>query len=81
MAEEVLVATVVRPSRRFRISQKKFDEVNAAAEEAGHDSPFIVQDDDCEGGQSFDQLSKAEQTAVTKAQEKRQSEIDGDEEE
>lgn len=75
--ETVLVATVVHPERRFRIGQAKFDEANAAAEEAGRDSPFIVQEEGCEGLPTFEGRSKEEQDAETQRQAARQKEIDG----
>lgn len=71
MAGDVLVATVEQPGRRFRVSQEKFDADNAAAKEAGEDSPYIVQDDEAEGGKSFDQLAPAEQADATKEQAER----------
>lgn len=63
---EVLVATVLEPTRRYRIDQKKFDEINAAAEEAGRESPFIVQEEGCEGGKTYDQLNAEEKKAADK---------------
>ncbi len=78
-AKTVLVATVVHPERRFRISQKQFDRGNKKAEEAGRDSPFIVQEEDCEGGKSFDQLSKKGRDKVIKTQAKRQKVLDAKE--
>lgn len=76
----VLVATVVNPERRFRIPEKAFDKANAEAEEAGRDSPFIVQEDGCEGGPTYDDLNAAEKKKVKKRQAKRQAVIDGDDE-
>ena len=61
---EVLVATVLEPSRRYRIDKKKFDDINAAAEEAGRNSPFIVQEAGCEGPKTYDQLNATEKKAV-----------------
>lgn len=77
----VLVATVNHPERRFRIAKTKFDEVNAEAKEAGKKSPFIVQEEDCEGGKSYDQLTSAEQKKVDAEQVKRQERIDAEAEE
>lgn len=79
-AETVLVATVVHPNRRFRIPKAKFDEANEAAEEAGNKSPFIVQEEDCEGGHSFDNLDADGKKKELARQAKRQEEIDDDEE-
>lgn len=75
-AETVLVATVVHPERRFRIPKAAFDKENAAAKEAGKKSPFIVQEEDCEGGPTFDDLDAAGKKKVIAAQEKRQEKID-----
>lgn len=66
--KEVLVATVDNPGQRFRISQELFDADNAAAEEAGNDSPYIVQEEGCEGGDSYDQLSAAGKKKADKQQ-------------
>ncbi len=72
----VLVATVVHPERRFRIAKKRFDEVNAEAGEQGRVSPFIIQEEGCEGGKSFDQLTDKQQEKVEKTQTERQEKID-----
>lgn len=76
MADEVLVATVIHPERRFRIAKTRFDEVNAKAEKAGRDSPFIVQEEGCEGPVSFDGLSKTDQKKEIDRQAEKQAEID-----
>lgn len=67
-AETVLVATVVHPERRFRISKAEFDKANAEAKEAGNKSPFIVQEEGCEGSKSYDQLNAAGKKAADKQQ-------------
>jgi len=77
-AETVLVATVVHPERRFRIPKVQFDKVNAAAKEAGNESPFIVQEEGCEGGPSFDNLDAAGKKKVAAGQAERQAKIDAD---
>lgn len=74
--ETVLVATVEHPERRFRISKEKLDEVNAQAEADGKESPFVIQEEGCEGGPSYDQLEKADQKKVDEEQKKRQARID-----
>lgn len=73
---EILVATVLEPSHRYRIDKEKFDRINALAKDAGRDSPFIVQEEDCEGGLSYDNLTAEEQKAVDKVQVDRQTVID-----
>ncbi len=78
MSKEVLVATVVHPERRFRISKAKFDEANEKAKTAGRDSPFIVQEEGCEGPPSYDGVSKADQRKEDNRQKKRQAQIDAD---
>ena len=73
---EVLVATVLEPTRRYRIGKEKFDRINALAKEADRDSPFIVQEEDCEGGLTYDDLDAEGKKAVDKAQADRQAVID-----
>ena len=77
-AETVLVATVVHPERRFRIPKVQFDKVNATAKEAGNKSPFIVQEEGCEGGLSFDNLDAAGKKEVKAKEKERQEEIDAE---
>lgn len=72
----ILVATVEHPERRFRIGKTQFDKANEVAKEAGNESPFIVQEEGCEGGPAYDDLTKAEQVGVKKVQVKRQKVID-----
>jgi len=63
--ETLLVATVLHPTRCFRLSKAKFDEANVAAAAEGRQSPFIVHEDDetsaMQEAKSFDQLDKAGQ--------------------
>lgn len=74
--DTILVATVVHPERRFRIPRTKFDEVNAAAKKLGNDSPFIEQEEDCEGGPAYDNLDEEGKKEVKANQEERQKRID-----
>ena len=76
--ETVLVATVVNPERRFRITQAQLDDANAQAKEEGNESPFIVQEDDCEGGLSYDQLDDAGKEEVKQNQKERQERLDAE---
>lgn len=78
MKDTILVAKVDAPTARYRISQEEFDGINASAEEAGQDSPFIVQEEGCEGGQSYDQLTAAGKKQVETNQVKRQAILDAE---
>jgi hypothetical protein len=80
-AETVLVATVVHPERRFRISKAAFDKENAAAKEAGNKSPFIVQKEGCEGGPTFDNLDAAGKKKAKARQKERRAKKDAKDEE
>jgi len=79
--KEVLVATVAKPGIRLRIPKEQFDAVNAKAEEQGLESPYIVQEEGCEGGKSYDQLTDAGKKKVITEKANRQARLDEEAEE
>ncbi len=72
MAKTVLCYRVGRPESLVRVDIDVYNADVAKAEENDQESPWILADEDAEStAKSFDQLTKAQQADVKKAQKKR----------
>ena len=67
MADTILVTKVGEPGLRIRISKDEFEK---------NGESYVEEEEGCEGGLSYDQLSAAEKKAVDKEQVARQERLD-----